>query len=266
MGIASPNDVRLTTKYHTDNLSGALLSTLHEGGHGLYEQNVDIKLEGTILARVTSMGIDESQSRFFENIIGRSESFWKAYYCEVAAVFPEEFAEIKSHDFFCALNKVRPSLVRVEADELTYNLHIMVRYEIEKGLFDGSYKVEDLPAIWKNKMKEYLGVEPADNKSGVLQDVHWAVGLFGYFPSYSLGNMYAAQFMHALSKDIPDFEEKIGRREIGDIKQWMVDRVHCHGKLMTPSEIIQKATGESINSVYLMDYLEEKFSYVYGLK
>ena len=265
-GISSPSDVRLTTKYHNDNLSSALLSTLHEGGHGIYEQNISPDLEGTILATGTSSGIHESQSRFFENVIGRSESFWKAYYTEVSAIFPEEFKDINSKDFFKALNKVKPALVRIEADELTYNLHIMVRYEIEKGLFDGSYKVDNLPKIWKNKMKEYLGIEPEDNKSGVLQDVHWGAGLFGYFPSYSLGNMYAAQFLNALKKDIPDFEEKIARREMREIKKWMVDKVHRHGKLFSPSEIVMKATGEPINAVYLMDYLENKFSYVYGFK
>lgn len=265
-GIASPNDVRLTTKYHTDNLSSALLSTLHEGGHGLYEQNVDSKLEGTILATGTSSGIHESQSRFFENVIGRSEGFWKAYYNEVEAIFPEELSGISSDDFFKGLNKATPSLIRTEADELTYNLHIMVRYEIEKGLFDGTYNVADLPEIWKDKMKKYLGIEPMDDKTGVLQDVHWAGGLFGYFPSYALGNMYAAQFRNALRKDIPDFEEKIARREIAEIKEWLVERVHRHGKLMSPGEIIRNATGEAINSKYLMDYLEEKLVHVYDLK
>jgi len=264
-GISSPSDVRLTTKYHTDNLSSALLSTLHEGGHGVYEQNVNPELEGTLLATGTSMGIHESQSRFFENIVGRSHGFWKAYYNEVQTEFPETFNKITSEDFYKALNKVNPSLIRIEADELTYNLHIMVRYEIEKGLFDGTYQVDDLPTIWRSKMKEYLGVEPTDNRTGVLQDVHWAGGLFGYFPSYSLGNMYAAQFLNAIRKEMPDFEEKIEKKELKEIKGWLTEKIHRYGKLKTPGEIILEATGEPINSVYLMDYLEEKLSRVYGL-
>lgn len=264
-GISSPNDVRLTTKYHTDNLSSALLSTLHEGGHGVYEQNVSPELEGTLLATGTSMGIHESQSRFFENIIGRSQGFWDVYFKDVKNEFPEAFDKTTAEGFYKALNTVNPSLIRIEADELTYNLHIMVRYEIEKGLFDGTYQVNDLPSIWKNKMKEYLGVEPKDNRTGVLQDVHWAGGLFGYFPSYSLGNMYAAQFLNAIKKEMPDFNEKIARKELKDIKEWLTEKIHRHGKLKTPSEIIMEATGEPINSVYLMDYLEEKMTRIYGL-
>ncbi len=264
-GIASPNDVRLTTKYHTDNLSSALLSTLHEGGHGLYEQNVAKALEGTILATGTSMGIHESQSRFFENVIGRSPEFWKAYYGDVQEVFGAELQGVSGDEFYKALNKVTPSLIRIEADELTYNLHIMVRYEIEKGLFEGSIQVDDLPMVWKAKMKEYLGIEPKDDKTGVLQDVHWAGGLFGYFPSYSLGNMYAAQFLKHLEKDLPEYRSLVADRKIGPIKQWMVDKVHVHGKMKNPGSIVLEATGEALSSKYLMDYLEEKFSRIYGI-
>lgn len=258
-------DVRVTTRYNPDDFRTAIFGTIHEGGHALYEQNISPELDGTPLATGTSMGIHESQSRFWENIVGRSSEFWECCYEDLQKTFPEELGHVSLARFYRAINHSEPSLVRVEADELTYNLHIMIRYELEKGLINGTLQVADLPDLWKQKMEEYLGVTPPDDSLGVLQDVHWAGGSFGYFPSYSLGNIYSAQFLHAMQKDIPGFYSQIRRGEFGGIRQWLADKVHRHGKTMTPAEILESVTGERINSQYLVNYLEKKYTDVYGL-
>jgi carboxypeptidase Taq len=261
----TPGDVRITTHYYPDNFSSALFSSIHEGGHALYEQNINIELEDTPLGTGTSMGIHESQSRFWENIIGRSYNFWSCYYEDLKKIFPEEFKSVSLEDFYKAINKVEPSLIRVEADEVTYNLHIMIRYEIEKALINKEVKVADLPRIWKEKMKEYLGIEPKNDKEGVLQDVHWAGGSFGYFPSYTLGNIYSAQIYHTLRKQFSNFDELIKKGELTKLKDWLGENIHRHGKLLTPAEILKSVTGEEINSGYLIDYLESKYKEIYNL-
>ena len=234
----NPNDVRITTHYYPEMFSSALFSAMHEGGHGLYEQNVSKDLKGTPLCTGTSMGIHESQSRFFENMIGRSLSFWQHSFEDLKSLFEEQLQDVKLEDFYKAINKVEPTLIRVEADELTYNLHIMIRYEIEKGLINGDMKAADLPRIWNEKMEEYLGITPPNNKKGVLQDVHWSGGDFGYFPSYSLGNIYSAQFRHALLKAFPDFDDRVRKGELIEIKDWLSDKIYRHGKMLSPTEII----------------------------
>lgn len=261
----NPGDVRVTTHYYPENFSSAFFSSLHEGGHGLYEQNIDKNLIGTPLYTGTSLGIHESQSRFWENMVGRSFSFWKYYYNQLSEVFPDELKEIALEDFYRAINKVEPTLIRVEADELTYNLHIMIRYEIEKALINQEIKVSDLPAVWKEKMKEYLGIEPANDKEGVLQDVHWSSGLMGYFPSYTLGNIYAAQFYNTLKKEINNLDKLISNGELLPIKEWLGEQIHKYGKLLSPSAIIKQVTGEESNSKYLIEYLEDKFTRIYKL-
>nr|WP_041606257.1 carboxypeptidase M32 [Halothermothrix orenii] len=264
IGINS-GDVRVTTHYYPHNLTSALFSSLHEGGHAIYDQNIDPELDETPLHDGASMGIHESQSRFWENIIGRSYNFWKSYYGKVRKLFPEQLNDISLDEFYRAINKVEPSMIRVEADELTYNLHIMVRYEIEKALINRELEVAELPEVWNQKMKEYLGIEPENDKEGVLQDVHWSNALFGYFPSYALGNIYAAQFYNTIKKEINNYDELISKGHFQPIKEWLGDKIHKYGKLLTPTEIIKKVTGEEINSRYLIKYLENKYSKIYKL-
>jgi carboxypeptidase Taq len=222
-------------------------------------------LAGTPLSTGTSMGIHESQSRFWENIIGRSLEFWQCYYPDLVQAFPAQLSDVPLDTFYRGINRVEPSLIRIEADEVTYNLHIMIRYELEKGLIQGEIRVADLPGIWAEKMKEYLGVVPRNDAEGVLQDVHWAGGSFGYFPSYSLGNLYAAQFAHAMEKDMPDVRERIRKGDLLHIKEWLREKIHQHGKLYTPSELIERVTGEPLNASYLVRYLENKFKPLYHL-
>jgi len=258
-------DVRITTRYLPDDVGSALFGTIHEGGHALYEQNISPELAGTPLCTGTSMGIHESQSRFWENIIGRSRPFWNRYYSELQKTFPGKFDNVTAEAFYRAINKVQPSLIRIEADELTYNLHIMIRYEIEKGLFEGSMRVADLPEIWREKYKEYLGVTPEQDSEGVLQDVHWSGGAFGYFPSYALGNMYAAQIANTMRQQMPDFDQLIEAGNLQPIKTWLTEKIYRYGKLLTPAEIIREVTGEALNPAYLVDYLQQKYSDIYRL-
>lgn len=260
----SPGDVRVTTKYIEDDLKYALFSTIHEGGHALYEQNISMELLGTNLCTGTSMGIHESQSRLWENMIARSSQFWNRYYADLQRIVPE-FADVPEEQFYLAVNEVKPSLIRTEADELTYNLHIMIRYELEKQLVNGELKVADLPRIWNEKYEEYLGVTPSDDTHGVLQDVHWAGGGFGYFPSYSLGNMYAAQMMDAMKRVLPAYDDYIGRGELAPIKEWLTEKVYRHGRVLTPTDVIKNASGSELDPTYLTDYLESKYKTIYKL-
>lgn len=258
------NDVRLTTKYIEDNPMSAVFSTIHETGHGIYEQQIGDNLQGTILGTGGSMGIHESQSRFYENIIGRDIYFWKGIYEKVR----EEFTFLKDislEEFYREINLVEPSLIRVEADELTYSLHIMVRYEIEKGIVDGSITVDNLPEVWNSKMKEYLGVVPETDSDGVMQDVHWAAGLVGYFPSYALGSAYSAQIFNSMKKDI-NIDEVLEKGEMNRVREWLGEKIHRYGKLKETPEIIKEITGEELNPKYYIDYLKEKYSKIYGIK
>ncbi|WP_135551184.1 carboxypeptidase M32 [Paenibacillus cymbidii] len=261
----NPGDVRITTKFVENDLATALFGSIHEGGHALYEQNIDAALIGTNLCTGTSMGIHESQSRFWENMVGRSRPFWSRYYGDLRSAFPGQLDDVSVETFYAGINEVQPSLIRIEADELTYNLHIMIRYEIEKALFDGTVTVAELPAYWNDKYTEYLGVTPQNDGEGVLQDVHWAGGSFGYFPSYSLGNMYAAQFRVTMQKQLPDLDGLIGRGELLPIKEWLTQHIYRYGKAQTPAEIVRRVTGEPLNPAYLVAYLEEKYKDAYGL-
>ncbi|OPA74710.1 carboxypeptidase M32 [Paenibacillus selenitireducens] len=260
----NPGDVRITTRYDENDLANSLFSSLHEGGHALYEQNISKDLIGTPLCTGTSMGIHESQSRFWENMIGRSRMFWNRYYGDLQNIFPGQLhADVDT--FYRAINRVQPSLIRTESDELTYNLHIIIRYEIEKMIFNEGLAVEDLPAVWNAKYQEYLGITPPTDALGILQDVHWSSGGFGYFPSYSLGNMYAAQMMNTLRREMPELDSLIEAGDLHPIKAWLTDKVYQYGKSLTPSEIILQITGEELNPAYLIEYLETKFSEVYKL-
>jgi len=265
IGITS-GDVRITTHYDPHDVKSALFGSIHEGGHGLYEQNIDPILLDTPLHTGSSMGVHESQSRFWENMVGHSQSFWISMYGELCSYFPEQLNDVSSEDFYRTINQVSPSLIRVEADELTYNLHIMIRYEIEKALLTDQIGVSDLPRVWNEKMQEYLGLTPPDDKSGVLQDVHWAGGGFGYFPSYALGNLYSAQILQAMKKDIPDFEDRLRRGELLEIKDWLVEKIHRFGKLKSPGELLRDITGREMDSRCLLDYLENKYAAIYPVK
>ncbi|SET44991.1 carboxypeptidase M32 [Paenibacillus sp. NFR01] len=257
-------DVRITTHYILDNMPSAVFSSLHEGGHALYEQNIDPAFAGTPLAQGASMGIHESQSRLWENMIGRSRGFWQHYYGSLQQHFPEQLAEVDAEQFYRAINNVSQSFIRTEADELTYNLHIIIRYEIEKMIFNEGLEVKDLPKVWNAKYQEYLGITPPTDALGVLQDVHWSGGDFGYFASYSLGNMYAAQFLNTLKKELP-LEELIAEGNLLPIKEWLKEKIHRYGQSLTPGQIVEKVTGEPLNPDYLADYLEAKYKELYQL-
>jgi len=262
----SPGDVRVTTKYDENDFRTAVFGTIHEGGHALYEQNISKDLIGTPLCTGTSMGIHESQSLFYENFVGRSESFWKQNFELLKEYSHDQFASVTLEEYYRAINESKPSLIRIEADELTYPLHIMVRYEIEKGLFNDEIEVKDLPRIWNEKYEEYLGIRPEHDAQGVLQDVHWAGGSFGYFPSYALGYMYAAQFKHAMLKDLPEFEQLLEQGKLKQIQEWLTDKIHRFGKMKQPLEILETVTGEGLNADYLAEYLTNKYEAIYQLK
>ncbi|AZB43286.1 carboxypeptidase M32 [Bacillus sp. FJAT-42376] len=259
------NDVRVTTKYDERDFRTAVFGTIHECGHALYEQNISAELEGTLLCSGTSYGIHESQSLFYENFVGRSFGFWKRYYDTFRSFSPDQLDSVSLEDFYFAINEAKPSLIRIEADELTYPLHIMIRYEIEKELFNGNMNVSELPEVWNKKYEEYLGVTPPNDAEGVLQDVHWAGGSFGYFPSYALGLLYAAQIRQAMLKDIPDLEDRIERGELEDILAWLSEKIHQYGKTKKPLELLMEVTGEELNPGHLVDYVTEKYTKLYSL-
>lgn len=257
-----PSDVRFTTRYLDNLVFSSIFAAIHELGHATYEQQVDEKWNVTGLNGGTSMGIHESQSRFYENVIGRSYEFWKVHYPKFQEIFKEETKGISLEDFYRATNKVEASLIRVEADELTYALHIMLRYEIERKLFSNEIDVEDLPKIWNEKMEEYLGVVPNNDADGVLQDVHWSAGLFGYFPTYALGTAYAAQFYNQMKKEI-DVEKAILENNIKVINDWLKDKIHQFGGSKTPKELLLDVTNEEFNPKYYVEYLIEKYTKLY---
>ncbi|WP_404468128.1 carboxypeptidase M32 [Sutcliffiella horikoshii] len=261
----NPGDVRVTTKYDEEDFRTAVFGTIHECGHALYEQNISKELQGTGLCTGTSMGIHESQSLFYENFVGRHENFWKRHYESLQRYAGGKFDEISLEEFYLAINESKPSLIRIEADELTYSLHIMIRYELEKALFNDELEVKDLPKAWNEKYQSYLGITPPNDAKGVLQDVHWSGGSFGYFPSYALGYMYAAQFKQAMLKDLPNYDELLANGDLGPVKEWLTEKVHQHGKLKKPLEILKDVTGEELNADHLIKYLEDKYNKIYQL-
>lgn len=261
----NPGDVRITTRYHKNDWRTAVFGTIHEGGHAIYEQNISRELIGTPLCTGTSMGIHESQSLFYENIVARDRSFWMFNYELLKSYAAGQFDDVSLDDFYFAINEAKPSLIRIEADNLTYSLHIIIRYEIEKALFNDEVMVEDLPEMWNAKYEEYLGIRPNNDAAGILQDVHWSTGAFGYFPSYALGYMYAAQIKHAMLQDLPSYDDLLKNGELLPIKKWLNEKIHKFGKMKKPLEIIQDATGECLTAKYLTDYLVEKYSALYDL-
>jgi carboxypeptidase Taq len=262
----APSDVRLTTRLNACDFAQAFFGTLHEGGHGLYEQGIGEAVQRLHpIAGGVSLGVHESQSRLWENFVGRSLPFWRFALPKVAALFPEQLRGVEPEAFWRAASHVQPSPVRVEADEVTYNLHIVLRFELESALFRGQITVDDLPAAWNEKMRELLGIVPENDAVGVLQDIHWAFGLVGYFPTYTLGNVYGAQLWDAIGRDLPDRDAAIERGELGPILAWLRDRIHKHGGTYLPAELIRRATGAPPSAEHLVRYLNEKYAAVYGL-
>ena len=261
-----PEDVRITTRYNKKDLLHSVASTIHESGHALYDQGLPIEGFGTPLVDSISLGIHESQSRMWENILGKSEIFWQYFYPKLQKEFPDHFGKIKFEDFYQAINIVKPSLIRTEADEVTYNLHIILRFEIEKDLIEGSIAVEDLPKIWNDKFKEYFGISVPSDSMGVLQDVHWSGGMIGYFPTYTLGNLYSAQFFEVAKRDILNLEKEVKKGQFGHLLEWLRKNIHIHGKLFSAEELVEKVTGEKLSSKHFIDYLEKKYSEIYKLK
>jgi len=257
-------DVRITTRYLDDDAGSALFSTMHEAGHAMYEQGVAKKYRRHPLGGAASLAIHESQSRLWENIIGRSREFWTFFYPSMQMLFPEYLSDISVNEFYRGINKVEPSLIRVEADEATYNMHIMLRLEIEIGLMEGTIKVEDLPEIWNTKMQDYLGVTPSDDAEGVLQDVHWCDGMIGYFPTYALGNLASVQLWDKLVEENPNVYDEIAQGKFNTILGWMQEKVHKYGCMLEPQEIMLKATGSKITPEPYIAYLKTKYSDIYG--
>lgn len=258
-------DVRLTTRYSTTLPTQSLFGVIHEAGHGLYEQGQNPAFEGTPRGSAVSLGIHESQSRLWENMIGRSRPFWRFFFPRFVETFPAQMREVTEDEFYAAINRVTPSLIRVEADEVTYNLHILLRFEIERGLFTDAVRVDDLPAVWNDKMREYLGIEPPDDRDGVLQDIHWSHGSFGYFPTYTLGNLYAAQFFAAAKKAMPDLMERVERGELLPLREWLREHIHSKGMTHRAKDLVKQVTGEPLSASYFTTYLQEKFGALYRL-
>lgn len=255
-------DVRFTTRYLENFMFSSIFAAIHELGHATYEQQIDSKWDDTLLNGGTSMGIHESQSRFYENNIGRSIEFWEAHYPKLKEIFPKQLKNVSLDDFHRGVNKVEASFIRVEADELTYSMHIMVRYEIEKMIMSNEVTIDELPKLWNDKMVEYLGIEPKDYTDGVLQDVHWSAGLIGYFPTYALGSAYSAQFYYTMIKEI-DVEGLVKDNNIKVINEWLKEKIHNFGSSKTPKELLLDVTGEEFNPKYYIRYLKEKYSKLY---
>ena len=259
------NDVRITTRFKEDYLPTALFGTMHECGHALYEMGINKAYNRTPLADGASMAVHESQSRWWENLIGRSKPFWKLFFPKLKEVFPSQLGNLDLETFYKGINVVEPSLIRVEADEATYNLHIMLRLEMEIALMEGSMSANDAPEAWNQKFKEYLGITPPDAAQGILQDVHWSFGGFGYFPTYALGNLVSVQLWEKMVSDIGDPQELVFNADFEPILTWLRENVHVHGAKYEPQELVQKITGSKISPEPYIRYLETKFGSIYNL-
>jgi carboxypeptidase Taq len=258
-----PNDHRMTTRYDEHYFGDAFFGTLHETGHALYNQGLPKEHWGLPLGNAVSLGIHESQSRMWENLVGRSRSFWRYFMPKVRAAFPAAVDGVNEDQWHFAINDVRPSLIRTEADEATYNLHVMLRFELEQALLDGQLAVKDLPGVWAEKMQKYLGLTPPDDARGCLQDVHWSGGGIGYFPTYTLGNLYAAQFFEQARRDVGDLDAMFARGEFGPLLAWLRTNIHQHGKRYTAGELANRITGRELSSQPLLDYLNRKAAELY---
>lgn len=260
-----PHDCRITTRYDEHYFPTSFFGILHEAGHALYDQGLRAEHYGLPLGTYISLGIHESQSRLWENFVGRSRAFWEFFYPAAQATFRGALADVSLNDFYFAINDVRPSLIRVEADEATYNLHIIIRFELEQALINGDLSIADLPEAWRGKYREYLGIEPPDDADGVLQDVHWSAALFGYFPTYSLGNLYAGQFFAQAERDLGDMAELFERGDFRVLLEWLNRNIHQQGQRYTAGELVQRLTGQPLSCAPLLKYLQGKLGPLYGL-
>ncbi|MCA9258176.1 MAG: carboxypeptidase M32 [Planctomycetales bacterium] len=260
-----PRDVRLTTRYREDDFCDAFYSTLHEAGHGLYEQGLPSEHFGLPLGSAASLGIHESQSRLWENSVGRSRGFWDRFFGEAAEAFPVAFGDANPEVMYQAVNRVEPSLIRVDADEVTYNLHIFIRFALERALLEDRLEVAYLPEAWNQHYHEFLGITPPDDASGVLQDVHWAAGLFGYFPTYALGNLYAAQFADAAQRELGDLEALYREGDFPVLLEWLRRHVHQFGARYTAAELVVRATGSPLSERFWIAQMRKKYGELYGL-
>ena len=259
-----PTDTRMTTRIFKDNLVSHIFSVLHESGHGLYNTQLPLEFYGTPVCEPLSYGVDESQSRLWETLIGRNKPFWKFFYPVLQKTFPSELGSIQLQDFYRAVNKVEPSFIRVEADEVTYCLHIILRFEIEKGLIEGSLKVKDIPSVWNQKMQESFGITPSNDREGCLQDIHWAMGSLGYFPTYALGNLLAAQLYDTMKQAMPDVEKQIEEGRFTNIRSWLKENIHQKGKIYETEELIQAVTKSPLSSKAYIRYLQNKYGQLYA--
>jgi len=258
------DDVRVTTHYYEENFTSAIFSTLHECGHALYDQNLNLEWMFQPVGTSCSMGFHESQSRLVENIVGRSREFWIYFLPKLKKLAGNILSDVDLQTFVYAINQVRPSKIRIEADEVTYGLHIIIRFNLEQDLFDGKITVKELPEVWNQGYKDYLGVNIENDSEGVMQDTHWASGSYGYFPSYTLGNIYSGQILAAMENDIPEWKNQIAKGNFGDIKRWLIKNIYSYGDLYDPSDLLKKATGEQLSVKPYLNYLNEKYSKLYS--
>ncbi len=261
----SLGDVRITTRVEPNYLPSALFGTLHECGHALYDQGYKPELENTPLEGGASLGVHESQSRLWENLVGRSRGFWRHYFPHFRQQFPDALDDQDAESFYRAVNRVKPTPIRVEADEVTYNLHVMVRFDLENDLVEGKLKVADAPEAWRAKMREYLGLAPSNDAEGVLQDIHWAMGSLGYFPTYSIGNLFSVQLFERALRDDPEIPSAIERGDFRRLLDWLRLNVHQHGRKFTLDELARRVTGESLQTRSYLSYLHKKYGEIYSL-
>jgi carboxypeptidase Taq len=259
-----PHDCRITTRYDEQFFSSAFFGILHEAGHGIYDQGLRPDQFGLPPGTYLSLGIHESQSRMWENLVGRSRAFWRHFFPQLVAAFPAALQGIQPDEWFWAINHVQPSLIRVEADEATYNLHIIIRFELEQALLTGDLPVGDLPAAWREKYRQYLGIEPPTDADGCLQDIHWSAALIGYFPTYSLGNLYASQFYEQADRDLGGIDEQLARGEFAPLKEWLQRNIHQRGQCYSAAELVELVTGQPLSHAPLMRHLRGKLGPLYG--
>ena len=260
-----PTDSRITSRIHPTSLMSHIFVVLHEGGHALYEMGLSQEDYGSPLGEARSLGIHESQSRWWETRIGMSQPFWKHFFPLLQETFQDQLKDISFDQFYLAMHHVQPSFIRVEADEMTYPLHVILRFEMEKALMEGSLSVRDIPDAWNAKMKDYLGIIPSTYAEGCLQDIHWSMGAFGYFPSYTLGNLYAAHLFEGFVKEHSDWEKKVEKGELKFIQEWLHEKVYQHGKRYTTPQLLQQATGKSFTSAPYLEYLKNKYETLYQI-
>ena len=260
-----PKDIRITTRYDENEFLSALFSTLHEAGHAMYEQGMQANHFGLPLGSACSLGIHESQSRMWENAVGRNKSFWEHFLPQAKNVFPNAVGDVTLDEFYFAVNDVRPSFIRVESDEVTYNLHIIIRFELEQAMLSGDLAVADLPGAWNEKYLSYLGIEPTSDAEGCLQDVHWGAGYIGYFPTYALGNLYAAQFYEQAKEDLGDLDAMFAQGEFAPLLGWLRTNIHVHGRRYPAKELVQRVTGKPLSHTALLSYLRNKLAPLYGV-